>query len=279
VSARRGFWSAGRPVYNRVVHSATSKPKARDPAPRAGGAPAKRENVTAVTRALMLLDAFEVNEQTVSLTELSRRLAMEKSTVLRTARTLARSGYLAQAEDGRWRLGPAAGWLGVRYQTSFDVDNVIDSLLRKLSSETGETAAFFVREGRLRTCVARVDRTSLKRVHLRVGEKLPLETGASGRVLLAFSERADPSHERIRRKGFYVSVGERDARMSSIAIPVFGPRRSLFGALCISGETRHLPGEVLLSHLARLIEAGASLSRALARSGPADSRSCVAGPA
>src|SRR5665647_3299934 len=68
-----------------------------------------RENVSAVTRALALLDAFEVNEQTVSLSELSRRLSMGKSTVLRTARTLARSGYLAQTDDGRWRLGPAAG--------------------------------------------------------------------------------------------------------------------------------------------------------------------------
>lgn len=53
----------------------------------------------------------------MSLAELSRRLGMGKPTLLRTARTLARSGYLVQMEDRRWRLGPAAGWLGVRYQT------------------------------------------------------------------------------------------------------------------------------------------------------------------
>jgi DNA-binding IclR family transcriptional regulator len=250
----------GEGTYNRVVHSATSKSK--------GDGAMPRENVDAVSRALALLDAFVVNEHTVSLTELSRRLGMQKSTVLRTARTLARSDYLTQTENGRWRLGPAAGWLGVRYQTSFDVDNIIDSLLRKLSVETGETAAFFVREGDLRTCVARVDRVSLQRVHLRVGEKLPLETGASGRVLLAFSERSNPAHEGVRRKGYYISVGERDTRLASIAIPVFGDRRSLFGAICISGETQHLPHDVLLSHLPLLIAAGASLSRALSRVGP-----------
>src|SRR5690606_14591972 len=67
--------------------------------------------VHAVARALAVLDAFDVDEQTVSLSELSRRLSMGKSTVLRTARTLAAAGYLAQTQDGRWRLGPAAGWL------------------------------------------------------------------------------------------------------------------------------------------------------------------------
>lgn len=228
-----------------------------------------RENVTAVTRALALLDAFAVNEQTVSLTELSQRLAMDKSTLLRTARTLARSGYLAQTADGRWRLGPAAGWLGVRYQTSFDVDNVIDSILRHLSDVSGETAAFFVREGQARTCVARVDRTSLSRIHVRVGERLPLDKGASGRVLVAFSAGVDDTASsgaevaQARRAGFYISVGERDARMASIAVPVFSGRHVLFGALCISGLVERLPQARLQSHLPVLVEAGAELSRAL----------------
>lgn len=222
-----------------------------------------RENVDAVSRALALLDAFEVNEQTVSLTELSQRLNMLKTTVLRTARTLARSGYLAQTEEGRWRLGPAAGALGVRYQTSFDVDGVIDSLLRHLSGVTQETAACYVQEGNWRTCVARVDRRSLARIHVRVGEKLPLDKGASGQILMAFSGHCSAVYDAVRRVGFYISTGERDARMSSIAIPVFGAHRKLFGALCISGLTQRLPREILASHLPLLVEAGASLSRAL----------------
>lgn len=222
----------------------------------------------AVSRALALLDAFEVNEQTVSLTALSQRLNMLKTTVLRTARTLARSGYLAQTEEGRWRLGPAAGSLGVRYQTSFDVDGVLDSLLRHLSGVTQETAAFFVLEGNWRTCVARVDRTSLARIHVRVGEKLPLDKGASGQVLMAFSGHRSAVYDTVRRVGFYISIGERDAGMSSIAIPVFSARRKLFGALCISGLTQRLPRETLALHLPLLVEAGANLSRALAANQP-----------
>ena len=110
-----------------------------------------RDNVHAVTRALRILEAFEPHEQGVRLTDLSERLGMEKSTVLRTARTLARSGYLTQLADGRWRLGPSAGLIGVRYQTALDATNDIDSVLRRLATDTHETAALW-RSVHIRHC-------------------------------------------------------------------------------------------------------------------------------
>jgi DNA-binding IclR family transcriptional regulator len=223
-----------------------------------------RENVQAVTRALRILDAFFPDEQGVSLSDLSRRLGMGKTTVLRTARTLARADYLAQLEDGRWRLGPAAGWLGVRYQTSFDVRNVIDSVLRQLTDTTGETTALFVLEGSSRTCVARVERPSLSRHYIRVGEKLPLDKGASGSVLLAFTGEAGALYDDIRRHGFYLSIGQRDANLCSVSTPVFAARGRLFGALCVSGETHRLGGAELNAHLNALIASSETLSRALA---------------
>ncbi len=250
------------PAYNCVVQSATD---VSEPG-KAAESSIPRENVQAVTRALQILDAFRPDEQSVSLSELSRRLGMGKTTVLRTARTLARSGYLSQLGDSRWRLGPAAGWIGVRYQTSFDIKNVIDSVLRKLARETAETAAFFVMEGDGRTCVARVDRPSLERLHIRIGEKLPLDRGASGRVLMAFSGAAGPVHAAVRDAGYYVSISERDSRMCSIAAPVFSAGRQLFGALCVSGTADRLGNAELTRHLSPLLRSSQSLTQALARS-------------
>lgn len=225
--------------------------------------PILRENVYAVTRALQLLDAFGANEQGLSLAELSRRLDMGKPTVLRTARTLERSGYLVQMEDSRWRLGPSAGWLGVRYQTSFDVNNAIEVVLRRLASATHETAALYVIEGAFRACVARVDRPSLMRHHIRVGEMLPLERGASGRILMAFAGEPGAFYDEIRRRGYYISLGERDRTMASIAVPVLGARRALFGAVCVSGTLERLDRDRLARHLPRLAKAAAELSRAV----------------
>jgi len=223
-----------------------------------------RENVNAVTRALAVLDAFDAHEQGMSLAELARRLRMVKPTVLRTARTLARSGYLVQMEDRRWRLGPAAGWLGVRYQTSFDANNAIDLVLRRLAGATRESAALFVIDGNSRTCVARVDRPSLTRHHIRAGEMLPLDRGASGRILTAYSGEPGSFYEAVRRRGHYVSLGERDRTMASIAVPVMGPRRRLFGAVCVSGTVDRLGEAELMRHLPRLQTAASQLARAIA---------------
>src|SRR4051812_5106983 len=99
--------------------------KVEEPAAAEGG-------VTAVTRALSLMEAFQVGEPMLSLAELSRRAGMHKTTTLRLARTLALSQYMVQTDDGQWRLGPAAGWLGARYQAGFDIHRVVEPTLHGL---------------------------------------------------------------------------------------------------------------------------------------------------
>ena len=172
--------------------------------------PQEPVGVTAVTRALRLLEAFGMSEAHLTLAELSRRTGMHKTTALRIARTLASDNYLVQKEDGSWRLGRAAGWLGACYQATFDVHDVVEPVLRDLTVQTGESASFYVREGNQRTCLARVDGPRTIRHHVRVGLGLPLELGAPGRVILAFSGEAGEPYEAIRQRGYHLSLGERE---------------------------------------------------------------------
>lgn len=222
------------------------------------------DGVIAVARALRLLEAFQVDDAFVSLAELSRRAGMHKTTTLRIARTLAQARYLVQREeDGAWRLGPATGWLGARYQASFDLDNEIEPTLRALTRETGESSSFFVREGDIRTCLVRVEGPKAIRHHIRMGEVLPLEKGSPGRVLLAFSGEPGALYERIRREGFYISIGEREAEIASVSAPVFGSNWRLLGALSVSGPAGRLP-RAKLQGFAKLVSQKASqLSYAL----------------
>ncbi len=77
------------------------------------------EHVRAVHRAMSILAAFHGDEVFLSLAELARRTGMHKPTALRLARTLSLTRFLVQRADGTWRLGPAAGWIGSRYQAQF----------------------------------------------------------------------------------------------------------------------------------------------------------------
>jgi DNA-binding IclR family transcriptional regulator len=222
--------------------------------------------VIAVARALAVLEAFGAADTRIGLAELSRRTGMHKTTVLRLARTLAQSGYLVQRDDGDWRLGPAAGWLGSRYQSSFDVNNVVEPMLIELSRKTGESSAFYVREGTMRTCLARVEGPQPIRHHARMGALLPLDKGSPGRVILAFSGQSGALYEEIRRRGYHLTIGEREKGVATVSAPVFGLNWNLLGSVCISGPAERLPKPKLLSYAKTIIQAANQLSYALAGS-------------
>lgn len=218
----------------------------------------------AVTRALQVLEAFALGESHLPLAELSRRCGLHKTTVLRLARTLAQSGYLVQREDGDWRLGPATGWLGARYQAGFDVQNVMEPALRALTQATGESAAFYVREGNLRTCIVRVEGPQALRHHARMGEGLPLEKGSPGRVILAFSGEPGAVYEAIRQRGYHWSISEREQGVATVSAPVFGMRWRLMGSVCISGPASRLTEDRLQELAQTVVSAATQLSYALA---------------
>lgn len=220
--------------------------------------------VVAVTRALRMLEAFGVQDAQLSLAELSRRTKLHKTTVLRIARTLANDNYLVQRDDGHWRLGRAAGWLGACYQASFDVHDLVEPVLRELTVQTGESASFYVREGNQRTCLARVDGPRTIRHHVRVGIGLPLNLGAPGRVILAFSGEVGEPYEAIRRRGFHLSMGEREPEVSSVSAPVFGMHWHLLGSVCISGPTSRLTEDRLMELAQTVMATGSRLSYAMA---------------
>jgi DNA-binding IclR family transcriptional regulator len=222
--------------------------------------------VAAVSKALSLMEAFAIGESTLSLAELSRRSGMHKTTALRLARTLAMAQYMVQSDDGQWRLGPAAGWLGARYQAGFDVNNVVEPALHQLVKETGESASFYVREGEIRSCVARVEGPQSVRHNVRIGERLPLNRGAPGRVILAFSGAGGEPYESIRERGYHISLGEREVEVASVAAPVFGLNWRLLGSMCISGPSSRLTRTRLDRHAKVVIRAANQLSYALAGS-------------
>lgn len=220
------------------------------------------EGVAAVDRALTILDAFTEQDSTLVLADLARRTGYYKSTILRLAASLERRGYLTRLADRGWRLGPAASRLGSVYQAAFDLGDIVEPVLQKVVAETGETAAFHVREGNIRISLYRVESPQRIRDHVRQGEHLPLDRGAGGKVLLAFSGARGAEFERIRRQMLYVSLGNRIADLGGVSAPVFGVGHRLIGALTVSVPLSRLDkkavarfGPVVLAHAAALTRA------------------------
>lgn len=191
------------------------------------------QGVASADRALMVLSAFRKGDAALSLAELAARTGLVKSTIMRLAVSLEAHGFLARQEDGSYRLDAEVLRLATIYTQSFRLEDQVMPVLEELVARTGESAAFYVRRGEQRLCLFRVDSPHLLRLHVRVGDALPLDSSAIAQVLRIFAERPLPAYVASLDLPI-VTMGATDPHTGAMAMPVFGAGERLAGALALS---------------------------------------------
>jgi DNA-binding IclR family transcriptional regulator len=197
----------------------------------------------AVDRALSLLGAFKAGDESLSLIELAERTTLYKSTVLRLLASLEHARLLLKRSDGRYTLGPEIARLNGIYAATFSLEAEVMPVLRELVASTRESAAFHVRQGEGRLCLYRVDSPQLLRDHIRVGDVLPLDKGAGGRVLMAFAGAKGKLYDKVRTEGVLEIAGDRVRDLTGISSPVFGAGHAIVGALTLTLPTNRMRKE------------------------------------
>lgn len=219
--------------------------------------------VAAVNRALSILQAFEDSVDGMTLTDLMKATGLYHSTILRLCESLEHYGYLKRLPDGRYMVGPTPFYLGLVYQASFRLQDYALPVLRELSRATNETSAVYVREGDKRVCLHRVELPRRVRMHVPEGERVELEKGAAGKVLLAFAGEPGKVYEDIRAARHAVSLAERDSETAAIACPVWGPRQQLVCAISLGIPLFRFTRRKYQECLPLVMEAGRQLTQAL----------------
>lgn len=218
--------------------------------------PEDSSGVAVLDRAFAILGAFGVTDHALTLTELSRRTGLYKSTVLRLLAALEHGGFVRKLDDGQYAIGPQPLRLAAIYQRSFRVGPVIEPLLERLSRELGETTSFYVRQEAKRLVLYRVEPARSVRVSIGVGDEFPIERGASGKILRAFTDPGEPGWDDTRARLWATSYGERDAETASASVPVFGAAGQFIGALTVSGPRSRLSAvPTMFAAVAALLEA------------------------
>lgn len=221
------------------------------------------KTVAAVDRAIAIMNAFTSEDASLTLAELARRTGLYKSTILRLLGSLEAAAYVVRLDNGAYRLGPAVFHLGSVYRRSFNLEEHVVPVLRRLSEISGETCSLFTGDRNHRLCLFRVESKHTVRDVLRVGELLPMNSGANGRVLRTFSEGALKAKVEDLRNLPIIARGENRGHRSVITSPVFGLGGSLIGALGISGPTSRFTDEVIRAMCPILLAAAQDLSRNL----------------
>ena len=188
----------------------------------------------AVDRAMTVLAAFQKGDGALSVTVLAERTRLYKSTVLRLLASLAHGGLLRKTSAGLWTLGPEIPRLAALYTASFSLEEVVLPVIKALVAKTGESVALHVKQGDQRLCLYRVDSPQLLRDHVRAGDLLPLDRGAGGRVLMAFSGARGKLYNQIRKDGYVLSFGDRVTGLAGVSAPIWKGETALVGALTLT---------------------------------------------
>jgi DNA-binding IclR family transcriptional regulator len=229
---------------------------------------AHKDGVAAVDRAIALLEAFDDGAPALSLAELAARTGLVKSTALRLAASLERGAFLQRRGDGAYRLGPALFRLGARYQSAFQLGDHVTPVIERLSASTGESASFYVRDGDVRVCLHRVHSMQHQLLHfVQIGRQFAYDTGASGRVIAAYT---DPDGDaEVRRRMVARSMRDRTIlQTAAVAAPAFDASGSFVGAVSLAGPSVRFTDDALPRLEAAVLDAAACVTRSLG--GPVD---------
>ncbi len=231
----------------------------------------------------MILEAFTREQPVLSLKEISKKTGFYKSTILRQIETLSGAGYIARDMDtGRYRLGAKVYFLGQVYLKSSSLLETARPVLKEVVRQLQETAGIFVVDGIERLCLTMEQGPHFIRATFETGCKLPIHAGASGKVLLAFSDGSlldqvvavtglrgytrqtitdlklfKAELFKIKRLGYALSRGERVPSATTISVPVFGADDGLVCSLSTSGPNDRFK-EKLISHMIAVLQGAAA---------------------
>jgi DNA-binding IclR family transcriptional regulator len=189
-----------------------------------------------LARGLIVLECFSEDRLRLQLRELAAMTGLDKATLLRLLATFIEFGYVRKCEDGRYSPGPSLLRLGALYRATFDLGARIQPVLRRIMEQTGESVAFYIRNGDQRVCLYRENVRRDVRYVFEIGTRIPLvEGGSASHILRAYTDGSSPRTEEVLAKGYAITRAERSPELTSVAIPVFDRDGVLLGAISITG--------------------------------------------
>ena len=244
--------------------------------------------IQSLQRAAAILRSFSEAEPELSVTELSERLGLHKSTVSRILATLQLERLVGRnPESGKYGLGLGLVSLGGIALGRLDVRALALPYLSSLVELTEETVIVAVLEGRECVNIARTSSPKPIQFVGWIGRRTPIHCTASGKVFLAYMDAdaksdllSDPLQSYtdqtivdvdimeqslvvIRKQGYAIVQGEFEEGFSNIAAPLFDHLGQVTACLAISGPTFRMGPDQIESFAEPLLETANTISAQL----------------
>jgi DNA-binding IclR family transcriptional regulator len=238
-------------------------------------------------RIIKVMDCFNGTKTELSVLEISNLTGLPYSTAGRLLQNLKSVGLLNQDEKSKgYCLGSKVlSWAG-SYLNKMDLLELSEPFLLDLHQKTLETISLYTLDHFERICIYRKESPHSIRMVARIGDRMPLHLGASGKFfLLKFSaeerdqyysmnhvsdvdiQKLEKTLKEIKISGYTTSFGERVPEAASIAAPIYNLQKKIVAVVNISGPIQRFDSEITKSYTQMILETAQSISRALGFTG------------
>lgn len=209
-------------------------------------------------------------------------LSLPKSSTHRLLTELAELGLVTRCADGQYAIGTRLLRWGQLANRHVGLRAVALPIMTRLRDQMQESVLLTVREGTNRVAIASVDSGHLLRPVLPLGTRATLGRGASGMVLLAYSEEGlyelvrqqldeasrdalvTPRQLRtIRQRGWAASDSSMENGLSAVAAAIVDEQDGIIAAITVAGARARMPKERLQDFVAPTMAAAEEIAAAV----------------
>lgn len=201
-------------------------------------------NIRSVENALLLLEALADEDNKCSLAQLSQRLDMTKASLFRLMATFENHGYVKRGQrSGEYQLGLAAFEVGQKLLSKMTLLKKARPVMAQLVRQCDETVYLVVQRNQEALFMEMADNDQKVKIVPLTSQRFPLESCASGRIFLAFSQvnaelLANRPHltddiTQCRRQRYCIDHNGVGEGSTCMAVPLFETGEVLAGCLAL----------------------------------------------
>ena len=153
------------------------------------------KRVPAVDKTFAILDLLAKSRESLGISEITRALNFNKSTVFNISHTLADLDILKHTPDNKFSLGIKFYLLGRASRMGSEIISTVHPYLQLINQKTNLSVFLGVRSDLYAIIVDKVDAAFDIKISSEIGMRLPLLAGAGGKAML--SRMPDPQIDRI----------------------------------------------------------------------------------
>lgn len=250
----------------------------------------KTKSVPAIEKAMVILEELATSRSGLSLSELTRKLALPKSSTFGLLLTLERLGYLDRNENtGRYLFGMKIFSLANMAMNGLNLRKIAFPFMRELMRKTNLTVHMSIQEQNEVVIIEKVESPFTPKVETWVGKRMGIHCTAAGKALISdwleddinrlinhglprYNENTIVSPKKLREEliavkqnGYSLDVEEETIGSRCIGAPIQNEVGRIVAAVSIAGYKQQIHNETISSLISNVKATATGISDALSR--------------